>query len=181
MGARRAAEAQLVAGRGSVVGNSRSAAMSSGCSIDRQRREIAPTRTRKDRIWWQDVNKKEHRHAHPQGNYADPCSNSLMIVATYNVNGVNGRLPLLLKWLAEAKPDILCLQELKAPQERFPIDAIRQAACSAIWHGQKSWNGVAILSRGAAPVETRRGLSVIPMMWRAATLSVSGSDSLAPR
>ena len=81
-----------------------------------------------------------------------------MIVATYNVNGVNGRLPVLLRWLAEAKPDILCLQELKAPQERFPIDAIRQAGYGAIWHGQKSWNGVAILSRGALPVETRRGL-----------------------
>ena len=81
-----------------------------------------------------------------------------MIVATYNVNGVNGRLPVLLKWLAEAKPDILCLQELKAPQERFPIDAIRQAGYSAIWHGQKSWNGVAILSRDVPPVETRRGL-----------------------
>jgi len=81
-----------------------------------------------------------------------------MIVATYNVNGVNGRLPVLLQWLAEAKPDILCLQELKAPQERFPIDAIRHAGFSAVWHGQKSWNGVAILSRGAAPVETRRGL-----------------------
>lgn len=81
-----------------------------------------------------------------------------MIVATYNVNGVNGRLPVLLRWLAEAKPDILCLQELKAPQERFPIDPIRQAGYSAIWHGQKSWNGVAILSRGAPPVETRRDL-----------------------
>lgn len=81
-----------------------------------------------------------------------------MIVATYNVNGVDGRLPVLLRWLAEAKPDILCLQELKAAQERFPIDAIRQAGFSAIWNGQKSWNGVAILSRGAPPVETRRGL-----------------------
>jgi exodeoxyribonuclease-3 len=81
-----------------------------------------------------------------------------MIVATYNINGVNGRLPVLLKWLADAKPNILCLQELKAPQERFPIDAIQQAGYSAIWHGQKSWNGVAILSRGARPVETRRFL-----------------------
>lgn len=79
-----------------------------------------------------------------------------MIVATYNVNGVNGRLPVLLKWLAEAKPDILCLQELKAPQERFPIDAIQQAGYGAIWNGQKSWNGVAILARDESPVETRR-------------------------
>lgn len=81
-----------------------------------------------------------------------------MIVATYNVNGINGRLPVLLKWLSEAKPDIVCLQELKAPDERFPIDAITKAGYGAIWHGQKSWNGVAILARGAAPIETRRGL-----------------------
>jgi exodeoxyribonuclease-3 len=81
-----------------------------------------------------------------------------MIVATYNVNGVNGRLPVLLKWLAETSPDIVCLQELKAPDERFPIDDIRKAGYQAIWHGQKSWNGVAILSKSGAIVETRRGL-----------------------
>ena len=81
-----------------------------------------------------------------------------MKVATYNVNGINGRLPILLKWLAEAKPDVVCLQELKAPDERFPIAAIEQAGYGAIWHGQKSWNGVAILARGSTPVETRRGL-----------------------
>lgn len=81
-----------------------------------------------------------------------------MKVATYNVNGVNGRLPILLKWLAQAKPDVVCLQELKTPDERFPIAAIKQAGYGAIWHGQKSWNGVAILARGSTPVETRRGL-----------------------
>jgi exodeoxyribonuclease-3 len=81
-----------------------------------------------------------------------------MKIATYNVNGVNGRLPVLLRWLDEAKPDIVCLQELKAPQEKFPRDAIAEAGYGAIWHGQKSWNGVAILARGAQPVETRRGL-----------------------
>jgi exodeoxyribonuclease III len=81
-----------------------------------------------------------------------------MIVATYNVNGVNGRLAVLLKWLAETSPDIVCLQELKAPQERFPADELRRAGYHAIWHGQKSWNGVAILSRDIAPKETRRGL-----------------------
>ena len=81
-----------------------------------------------------------------------------MRVATYNVNGVNGRLPVLLRWLAEAQPDIVCLQELKAPDERFPADALATAGYQAIWHGQKSWNGVAILSRVGAPVETRRGL-----------------------
>jgi len=79
-------------------------------------------------------------------------------VATYNVNGVNGRLPLLLRWLAEARPDIVCLQELKAPQDRFPEAAIRDAGYDAIWHGQKSWNGVAILSRVGEIHETRRGL-----------------------
>ncbi|CAM3457172.1 Exodeoxyribonuclease III [Flavobacterium longum] len=71
-----------------------------------------------------------------------------MKIATYNVNGVNGRLPVLLKWLHEAKPDIVCLQELKAPQEKFPIEAITAAGYHAVWHGQKSWNGVAILTRG---------------------------------
>ena len=81
-----------------------------------------------------------------------------MKIATFNVNGVNGRLPVLLRWLAEAKPDVVCLQELKAPQEKFPADAIRDAGYGAIWHGQKSWNGVAILARGAVPVESRRGL-----------------------
>lgn len=81
-----------------------------------------------------------------------------MKVATYNVNGVNGRLPVLLRWLKEAQPDIVCLQELKAPQEKFPIADIRKAGYGAIWNGQKSWNGVAILAKGSDPVETRRGL-----------------------
>jgi exodeoxyribonuclease-3 len=79
-------------------------------------------------------------------------------IATFNINGVNGRLPLLLRWLAEAEPDVVCLQELKAPQERFPQSAFREAGYGAVWQGQKSWNGVAILARGADPVETRRGL-----------------------
>src|SRR3978361_1795201 len=81
-----------------------------------------------------------------------------MKIATYNVNGVNGRLPVLLRWLKETKPDVVCLQELKAPQEKFPNAAIAAAGYHAIWHGQKSWNGVAILARHAVPVETRRGL-----------------------
>jgi exodeoxyribonuclease-3 len=79
-------------------------------------------------------------------------------IATYNVNGINGRLPVLLRWLEERRPDIVCLQELKAPDEKFPLSAIRTAGYDAIWHGQKSWNGVAILSRVGMPVETRRGL-----------------------
>ena len=65
---------------------------------------------------------------------------------------------MLLRWLAEAKPDVVCLQELKAPQEKFPEAAIRDAGYGAIWQGQKSWNGVAILARGKEPIETRRGL-----------------------
>jgi exodeoxyribonuclease-3 len=81
-----------------------------------------------------------------------------MKIATYNVNGVNGRLPVLLRWLREAAPDIVCLQELKAPQEKFPAAEIRDAGYHAIWHGQKSWNGVAILARGSEPVEIRRTL-----------------------
>jgi exodeoxyribonuclease-3 len=79
-------------------------------------------------------------------------------IATFNVNGVNGRLPALLRWLTEYKPDIACLQELKAPEDKFPEAAIREAGYGSVWHGQKSWNGVAILARGLVPVESRRGL-----------------------
>jgi exodeoxyribonuclease-3 len=79
-------------------------------------------------------------------------------IATYNVNGVNGRLSILLRWLAEASPDVVCLQELKSPDERFPVGEIEKAGYGAIWHGQKSWNGVAILARDRTPIETRRGL-----------------------
>ncbi len=81
-----------------------------------------------------------------------------MRIATYNVNGVNGRLAVLLRWLEETKPDVVCLQELKAPQDKFPLKAINDRGYQAIWHGQKSWNGVAILSRGELPVEIRRVL-----------------------
>src|SRR6266568_4818513 len=77
-----------------------------------------------------------------------------MKIATFNVNGVNGRLPMLMRWLAEAKPHIVCLQELKAPDEKFPERAIRAAGYRAVWQGQKSWNGVAILARHRAPIET---------------------------
>jgi exodeoxyribonuclease-3 len=79
-------------------------------------------------------------------------------IATYNVNGINGRLPVLLRWLEETQPEIVCLQELKAPQEKFPAAALRELGYNAIWHGQKSWNGVAILARKSMPVETRCGL-----------------------
>jgi exodeoxyribonuclease III len=81
-----------------------------------------------------------------------------MKIVTYNVNGINARLPNLLRWLQEATPDVVCLQELKAPQDKFPFVAIRDAGYGAIWHGQKSWNGVAILARGSEPIEIRRAL-----------------------
>lgn len=81
-----------------------------------------------------------------------------MKIATFNVNGINGRLSVLLRWLAEAAPDIVCLQELKAPAEKFPRREIEKAGYGAIWHGQKAWNGVAILAKDKEPLETRRGL-----------------------
>jgi exodeoxyribonuclease III len=81
-----------------------------------------------------------------------------MKIATYNVNSINARMPVLLRWLQETTPDVVCLQELKAPQEKFPEQEIRDAGYEAIWHGQKSWNGVAILSRVGMPVESRREL-----------------------
>lgn len=81
-----------------------------------------------------------------------------MKIATYNVNGVNGRLPVLLRWLQSTTPDVVCLQELKAPQEKFPEAAIAEAGYKAVWHGQKQWNGVAILSRNHAIEEVGRTL-----------------------
>jgi exodeoxyribonuclease-3 len=81
-----------------------------------------------------------------------------MKIATFNVNGINGRLPVLMRWLAETRPDVACLQELKASDDKFPEPAIREAGYRAVWHGQKGWNGVAILARNRAPTETRRGL-----------------------
>ncbi len=81
-----------------------------------------------------------------------------MKIATFNINGITSRLPRLLDWLAKEAPDVACLQELKSPDEGFPIMAIRQAGYGAVWHGQRSWNGVAILARDADPIEIRRGL-----------------------
>ncbi len=81
-----------------------------------------------------------------------------MKIATFNVNGINGRLKLLLEWLEESRPDVACLQELKSPDEKFPERAIEKAGYGSIWHGQSRWNGVALLARGCQPVETRRGL-----------------------
>lgn len=82
-----------------------------------------------------------------------------MKIATYNVNSINARLPVVLRWLEETQPDVVCFQELKAPDEKFPIDAIKDAGYHAIWHGQKSYNGVAILSKYPDMEEVGRGLA----------------------
>jgi exodeoxyribonuclease-3 len=79
-----------------------------------------------------------------------------MKIATYNVNGIASRLPRLVEWLDASRPDVACLQELKAPAESFPTDAIRKAGYEAIWAGQKSFNGVAILAKGSLPIERVR-------------------------
>ena len=81
-----------------------------------------------------------------------------MKIASYNVNGVNGRLPRLLEWLRETSPDVACLQEIKTTDERCPAQAIEDAGYGSIWHGQRSHHGVAILARGGKPREVRRGL-----------------------
>lgn len=81
-----------------------------------------------------------------------------MKIATFNINNVNRRLENLLAWLAIAQPDVVCLQELKAPDNRFPRSAIEAAGYGAVWRGQSAWNGVAILARGAEPVLTRDAL-----------------------
>ena len=81
-----------------------------------------------------------------------------MLIATFNVNGITSRLPALLQWLEEKQPDVACLQELKAPQEKFPEAALKEVGYHAIWHGQKSWNGVAILTKDEPAQEIGRGL-----------------------
>lgn len=82
-----------------------------------------------------------------------------MKIASYNVNGVNGRLPVLIRWLQESKPDIVALQELKAPQEKFPLESLTEAGYTAAWFGQKAWNGVAILAKKPLLItDIKRGL-----------------------
>src|SRR5438309_7431275 len=83
---------------------------------------------------------------------------AMLTIATYNVNGVNGRLPRLLEWLEETGPDIVCLQELKTDDSKFPALAIQSAGYGAIWHGQRAHHGVAVLARNDPPQELRRGL-----------------------
>ena len=81
-----------------------------------------------------------------------------MIIATYNINNVNRRLPNLIEWLGERKPDVACLQELKADQKSFPVKELARAGYRAVWLGQRTWNGVAILARGVEPILTRTAL-----------------------
>ena len=81
-----------------------------------------------------------------------------MRIATYNVNGINGRLPRLLAWLAHTSPDVVCLQELKSEQAKFPRAALERAGYGAVWSGERAFNGVAILARGSEPIATRRTL-----------------------
>ena len=85
-------------------------------------------------------------------------------IATYNINGINSRLSVLIRWLQAFQPDIVGLQELKCTDDQFPREAIESLGYSAIWHGQKSWNGVALLSRVGEPVETRRALPDDPKL-----------------
>ena len=78
-----------------------------------------------------------------------------MKLATFNINNINRRLPVLLEWLEAAEPDVVCLQELKATDLQFPQSALAKAGYGAVWKGQSAWNGVAILARGSEPVLTR--------------------------
>lgn len=85
-----------------------------------------------------------------------------MKIASFNINGIKARLPRLLEWLEETQPDVACLQEIKTQNEGFPADEFEKIGYQAIWHGQKSFNGVAILGRGVMPIETQRGLAGEP-------------------
>lgn len=85
-----------------------------------------------------------------------------MKIVSYNVNGIKARLPRLLEYLEEQAPDVVCLQELKSSDETFPEADIRAAGYGAVWHGQKGFNGVAILARGTDPIERKRGLAGEP-------------------
>ena len=85
-----------------------------------------------------------------------------MKLVTYNVNGIKARLPRLIEYLTEQQPDVVCLQELKTTDDTFPIADIEAAGYGAVWHGQKGFNGVAVLAKGQTPIETQRGLDGEP-------------------
>ena len=93
---------------------------------------------------------------------ASRCKTDDVKIVTYNVNGIKARLPRLLEYLAEQQPDVVCLQELKSSDETFPESDIRDAGYGAVWHGQKGFNGVAVLAKGVDPVERQRGLEGDP-------------------
>ena len=94
----------------------------------------------------------------PRAAAAGPASPSEVKIASYNLNGVRARLPRLIEWLARERPDVVCLQELKCADESLPVADIEAAGYGAVWHGQKGFNGVAVLARGAAPALRRIGL-----------------------
>jgi exodeoxyribonuclease-3 len=83
-------------------------------------------------------------------------------IVSYNVNGIKARMERLLEYLDEQKPDVVCLQELKGADETLPVKNIENAGYGAVWHGQKGFNGVAVLARGQQPVERQRGLEGDP-------------------
>jgi exodeoxyribonuclease-3 len=85
-----------------------------------------------------------------------------MRIATFNINGIKARLPRLIEWLDETRPDVACLQEIKTSDDTFPMKDLEAAGYGAIWHGQKGFNGVAILARGETPQEVQRGLAGEP-------------------
>jgi exodeoxyribonuclease-3 len=85
-----------------------------------------------------------------------------MKIASFNINGIKARLPRLLEWLEETRPTVACLQEIKTQDEGFPAEDFAKIGYQAIWHGQKGFNGVAILADGVMPVETQRGLAGEP-------------------
>src|ERR1700675_1929160 len=97
--------------------------------------------------------------AHP---YVEGPERDLVRVATFNINNINKRLDNLLAWLAKAEPDVVSLQELKAEQEAFPVNALRTLGYEAVWQGEHSWNGVAILARNQEPILTRASLPENP-------------------
>lgn len=99
-------------------------------------------------------------------------------IASYNINGINGRLGVLTRWLGNFQPDVVALQELKCTNEAFPKDAIEALGYSPIWHGQRSWNGVALLSRVGVPVETRRSLPDDPNLEQSRYIEAAVSGIL---
>jgi exodeoxyribonuclease III len=93
-----------------------------------------------------------------RGQGTKACLVDILKIATFNINGLRSRLSSLLEWLKREAPDLVCLQELKTPDATFPINDLLAAGYGGVWHGQASWNGVAILAKGFHPVEIRRGL-----------------------